>query len=159
MEQISRVYGRFLLEAVVFGLLLILFFAGITDDKGNRGVFRVMGGYLQEETRIVPESDFFVYQTEGQKNAPIIKFVDNGMRYVGSYMVDSILQATDYTGQLIPMKVQSICDPNGMERIGEYEREVSQIQFTERGVYVLEVSTTDAWNRMSTYRICIPING
>ena len=159
MEQIGRTYGRFLLEAVVFGLLIVLLFEGITDAYGNRGVFRMMGAYLQEETRCVPGEDFQMYQLEGQKNAPTIAYVDCGMRHTGGCLIGNIVQAKDYTGQSISVKVQSICNPKGMEQIELYEGEVTQIQFAERGIYVLKVSATDAWNRTSTYRIRIPIHG
>ena len=158
MEQISRTYGRFLLEAVVFGLLFVLLFWGITDEKGNRGIFRIMGEYVQEELRNIAGADLQIYQAEGQKEAPVISYVNGEMRHVGVYMVESLLQAEDYTGRLIPVKVLSICDPNGMERIGEYSNPILQIQFAERGIYVLEVSATDAWNRTCTYRVCVPIN-
>lgn len=159
MEQIGRAYGRFLLEAVVFALLIVLLFGGIADEAGNRGIFRMIGGYLQEDTRSVLGEDFQMYQLEGQKNAPMIDYVDCGIRYVGKYSIESIVQAKDYTGQYIPVKVRSFCNPRGIEQIGAYMGEVTQIQFAERGIYVLEVSATDAWNRMSTYRIRIPIHG
>ena len=35
MEQVIRVYGRFLLEAVVFVMLLVLLSARMTDGQGN----------------------------------------------------------------------------------------------------------------------------
>lgn len=157
MEQISRTYGRFLLEAVVFGLLMVLLLGKITDENGNHGLFQIIGGYLQKEIRCVPGEDFQMYQIEGQKRAPIISYMHCGIRYTGWCPIGNIVQASDYTGQPISVKVQSICNPKGMEQIGLYDGEITQIQFEERGIYVLEVSATDAWNRTSTYCIRIPI--
>lgn len=157
MELVIRAYGRFLLEAVVVVLLAVLLFSGITDDRGNRGIFSMMGEYVEEEGT-VGNMDFKEYQRESQRSAPAIVYVGTETLYTGKYPLSGILKATDDEGMELPIEVSSICDPFGIERIGEYPSGVSYIQFSSRGIYTLRVAAVDARNQTSNCEVRIPVN-
>lgn len=157
MEQVLRVYGKVLLEAAIVALLLLLLAVGVTDDEGNRGILAMMGAYVGEET-IFEGTDFEDFYWESGKSAPVITYVYPVTLYTGNYALGSILKATDYNGGELPIRVRSILDPYGIERIGEYSLDTSQISFAERGIYILKVTATDAWNRTSDREVRIPVN-
>lgn len=158
MEQVIRAYGKFILEAAVAAILMGILFFGMTDENGNHGMFHMMGAYIKEEQTAFAREDFDTYQKESTKSAPEITYVGMGMHYRGSCRIDSILNATDYRGQVLPIYMKSILDPNGTEQIGAYLPDVMEVQFAERGIYSLKVSAKDAWNRTSTCEIHIPVN-
>lgn len=158
MEQVIRAYGRFLLEAAVVVLLVVLLFFGIMDERGNRGILSMMGEYVKEES-VVGDMDFREYQRESQRSAPMIAYVGTKTLYTGRYPLSAILKATDDEGAELPIEVSSICDPFGIERMGEYLSDVSYIQFASKGIYTLRVTVRDGRNRTSTCEIRIPVNG
>lgn len=157
MEQVLRVYGKVLLEAAVVALLMILLAVGVTDDADRRGIFPMMGAYVGEET-ILEGTDFEGFYLESEKSAPAITYIYPVTLHTGNYVLGSILKATDYDGRELAIRVRSILDPHGVERIGEYSSGTSQISFAERGIYILKVNATDAWNRTSIREVWIPVN-
>lgn len=159
MEQISKSYGNFLLEAMAFALLLLLLFAGLADSEGNRGILAMIGKQVNEEEVAISKADIENYQNEAQKAYPVITYIDTGALRVGEYAFGAMFQALDWQGQVLEVTLCSICDPSGMERIGEYGTQVSHLHFQMPGIYVVEVAAEDAWNRKSTYKIRIPVNG
>lgn len=159
MEQISKLYGNFLLEATAFALLLVLLFAGLADNEGNRGILTMIGKQVSKEENAISKDDIEIYQNEAQKAYPVITYVDTGSLRVGEYAFGAMFQALDWQGQALEVRLCSICDPAGTERIGEYGTQVTRLNFPIPGIYVVEVTAEDAWNRRSTYRIRIPVNG
>ena len=43
MEKIMDEYGRFLLDLLAMGLLLVYLFGTVTDAEGHRGILEIMG--------------------------------------------------------------------------------------------------------------------
>lgn len=157
MEQVIRAYGRFLLEASVLVLLVVLLFTGIMDDQGNRGIFSMMGKYVDEEEAF-GDMDFKGYQRESQRSNPTIAYVGTETLYTGNYPLSAILRAVDDEGVELPIEVNSICDSLGIERTEECLVDASHIQFAGKGVYTLRVTAVDVRNRTSTCEIRIPVN-
>lgn len=158
MELVIKAYGKFLLEAIIIALLFGMCFYGVTDGNGNRGVFRIIGAYIKEVQPPIDSVDFERYQSESEKSAPTIAYAGMGTLHTGSYEINSILEAADYRGQVLPISVKSICDADGIERIGEYLPGALQITFSGSGIYSLRVAATDAWNRTSICEFHIPVN-
>ena len=46
MKQLFDIYGKFLLEAAIVVTLILLLFAGISDEKGNRGMLKMIGAKI-----------------------------------------------------------------------------------------------------------------
>ena len=157
MEQVIRTYGRFVLEAVVFGLLLWLLMAGMVDEQGHQGIFSMMGAQIQEETAFY-RGDIECYRQEGEKTAPSISYVYSQVLGTGSYGLDEIVIASDSGGERIPVIVESICDPYGVVQIGGDLSEASQLSFMVPGIYTLRVSAKDAENRVTICEFRVPVN-
>lgn len=157
MEQVIRTYGKFVLEAVVFALLLWLLLAGMVDEQGNQGIFHMLGAHVGEEIMIFRE-DVERYQQEGEQSAPIIARAHSQILQPGIYDVDAIVYATNSQGERISVTLESIRDPYGTVQMGGNLSEVTQISFIEPGIYVLRVSAKDKGNRVSTCEFRVPVN-
>lgn len=157
MEQVIRTYGKFVLEAIVFALLIWLLVAGLVDEEGNQGVFRMLGAHIEEEA-VFARGDVERYQWEGEQSAPAITYVNVQILQPGIYDVDAIINATNSQGERIPVTVESVRDPYGMVQMGGNLSEVSQLPLMVPGIYTLRVSAKDAGNRMSTCEFRVPVN-
>lgn len=157
MEQVIRIYGRFVLEAVVFALLIGLLMIGMVDGQGNQGIFRMLGAHIEEET-VVPRVDIEQYQREGDVPAPTIFCANPQALQLGTYEVEAIVNATNSQGEQIPVTVESLRDPYGMVQIDGNMPEVSQVSFMMPGIYTLRVSARDERNRVSICEFRVPIN-
>ena len=47
MQEIIRVYGKFLISAIVVVLLMAILFGTITDENGNQGILKIVGAHLE----------------------------------------------------------------------------------------------------------------
>lgn len=156
MEQVIRIYGKFLLEAAVVAALILLLFAGITDGQGNRGILHMAGAVLKEEESLSERIDMACYRDECVRSAPVITYTVEGMLCIGEYPIDGLFAARDDRGTVLSLRVRSICSPHGGKQ--EYTSELEQIRFDERGIYTVCVSATDAWNRTCVCEFRIPVN-
>lgn len=157
MEQIIRQYGRFLLEAAVFAVLMWLLFAGITDEEGNRGILRILGAEVEIEEEIPERVDVSCYEQECEVSAPVISYTAEGILYTGEYQVAEILSAVDSTGNPLTVRVKSVSHPRG--GVQTYTADVESIVFQERGIYTLCAMAVDASNRKAVCEFTIPVNG
>ena len=157
MEQVIRTYGMFILEAAVFTGLIWLIFRGITDDAGNQGIFSIAGSGREEIS--VPHLDFTCYQSESEKETPVIQYIRTGMLYVGEYSQEELLSAHDYRGQSLSLELCSVSDVRGIDRTREVCTESGGLRFESPGVYTLKVQAVDAWNRIAVCKISGPVNG
>ncbi len=160
MEQVIRAYGRFLLEAMVFALLLFLLFAGMTDRDGNRGVFQMIGAYYAGADGTEAETDrteFARFVSESRVSAPVIAYRYPESLYPGSYELSALVGAVDAHGQELSVRVCCVTDPDGNES-AENTKGLQRILFENSGIYILRVTADDACNRKSTREIRIPVN-
>lgn len=157
MEQIVKAYGKFLLEAVTVAVLLGMLFAGMTDEQGNVGIFRMMGAYLSKEEQKTWD-DYTIIAEESERSLPWIFYRKSELFCRESYSLSELFGASDCEGKELPVKVRAIYNPLGILDNHFYDKEMGQIIFDEPGIYTLQVSATDEWNHVSVYQVHIPVN-
>lgn len=157
MEQIIRIYGRFLLTAVVFVSFWIFVLWGMRDEHGNIGFFQMMGEYFADE-QVAYGADFTTCIEETQRQPPIIFYKKNSALLTGSYNVEELIGATDCEGRNLPIKVRKSFNAKGMQDMQIYDKDSGQIYFSTPGIYTLQISAMDSWNRVSVQKISIPVN-
>ena len=162
MEQVIRVYGRFLLEAVVFVMLLVLLSARMTDGQGNYGVFHLIGTHFDVSREETGRADFDSFAAESRVSSPVITYRYPGTLFTGTYETDILVGATDAAGESIDVRIRSVTNPYGETDLCGNEsggvEAVRQITFPQSGIYTLRVTATDAHNRRSVCEIRIPVN-
>lgn len=159
MKQVVTAYGRFLLEGMVFVLLVTMVFTGIEDNEGNKGVLAMIGSQLElENTDYHAYTDFReTYQTESKKAAPVIIYSGRHLK-IGKSKLTDYISAVDYAGNEIHITIKEIKDSNGLELIDSYNIATSEMIFKESGIYTVTVCATDDICQSSECRIQIPVN-
>lgn len=158
MEQIVRIYGKFLLNAMVVVLLIGMILTGFMDDAGNRGIFHMIGAYLAaaEIEEAIPE-DFKVYQQEGLKEPPVIFLEKMGTLHTGVHVMSEYVKAVDYNQRELSIQLLGCYDSE--ERELEFcNMETSEVYFENSGIYTIEVGAADAENRRSICCIKLAVN-
>lgn len=155
MERILRVYGRGLIEAAALVLFLLLLFNGIRDEKGNVGIFSVLGGALKEET-MAEGTDFFVCIAESRRAVPQIFYKKSEALQTGTYALQEVIGATDCEGKVLLPQLKEICAPSGQWQT--CVAKTDWINFSQAGIYTLRLIVKDGWNQMGRYEICIPVH-
>lgn len=159
MQEIIRAYGKFLFSAVTVALLLSLLFGTITDENGNRGIFNIVGAYLdigaQEKWSY---QEFLTLQTENVKPAPEIYFDGSGGFETGSILLTQYLTAVDYLGNPLAVKVLRVQNPSGQDIIENYQADSGWLSLPVEGIYTIEVSATDSCNKRTVTQVRIPVN-
>lgn len=159
MQEIIKVYGKFLISAIVVVLLLAILFGTITDENGNRGIFKIVGAHLdtgaQEKWNY---REFENLQAENLKPAPEISF--NGSREitVGSILLTNYLTAADCEGNFLPVKIIEVRNPLGEDITGNYQSDSEDLLLPVEGIYTIKVSAVDACNKKTVVQIKIPVN-
>lgn len=159
MPEIIREYGEYVLEIFVLIWLVGLLTVTISDDDGNRGIFRVFGAKVPiENENYHVYTDFRgTYQEECKKSEPKISFWGSCTK-IGIYKLDDCMEAVDYSGRKLQFKVESIKGTDGRERMDIYNSETTEINFAESGIYILVISATDDSNRTVRCTLQIPVN-
>ena len=159
MRLVIEHYGKFMLESIVVTALMILIFTGVTDAKGNRGIFTVTGEHISvENIDYHTYTDFKgTYKSESEKDAPKISF-SSGRLSLGVHCLSSYIKAVDYGGNLLSITVLSIKAPDGSEVVDTYNQNTTEITFSQEGVYVLTIMAQDEGNRLTKTMIQIPVN-
>ena len=160
MKFVIEHYGKFMLEAIVVTALMILIFCGMTDAKGNKGIFAVTGEHISvNSVDYQAYSDFKeTYKTESEKNVPKITFT-SGRLTLGVHMLSNYIKATDHDGNKLMIKVSSIKAPDGTEILDTYNHSTTEIVFSQEGIYLLTISALDEGNRLTKTTIQVPVNG
>lgn len=159
MEQIIQTYGKVFLSAVSVTLLAVLLLTTISDEAGNRGIFRILGGYLEAEMKVSAKpEEFQTMETENQKSAPEISMVQSGMFSVGTIKCTEFLKAVDYQGKELPVKLLKLENPAGEEMEEQSQWENGRMEIKEPGIYTLTVQAMDEDNRKTVSVIRIPVN-
>lgn len=159
MREVFEQYGKCILEAVVCITLLGIIFTGVTDEHGNRGLYAIIGSQIDAKGMDYKAYTDFreVYRVESEKDPPFIYFEGSRLE-VGEHILSNYIKAVDYSGKVLEIRIQSILNPNGVEKIGAYHPETGKIHLSEAGVYVVRVLTFDDGNRSTEVSISIPIN-
>lgn len=159
MEQIIQTYGKVFLSAVSVTLLAVLLLTTISDEAGNRGIFRILGGYLESEMKVSEKpEEFQTMEIENQKSAPEISIIQSGTFSVGTIKCTEFLKAADYQGKELPVKLLKLENPAGEEMEGQSQWENGRMEVREPGIYTLTVQAMDEDNRKTVSVIRIPVN-
>lgn len=157
MEQIVKIYGRFLLEATVFAGFWMLVLFGISDLQGHTGFFQMMGGYFTEE-QAVYGADFQMCVEESRRVIPVISYKKEAALSTGVYPVTELVEAADCEGKKLTVEVQDIYNTQGVSEIGLLNVDSMQISFETPGIYRLKVRAVDCWNGTSICWIYVPVS-
>lgn len=159
MKQVLEIYGKFLLDAVVVILLLILLLFQITDADGNKGVFELIGNYLQSDVQEgVKYADFDVYKTECDRAKPVISYIGTEHTDTGVHVLTEYISAVDSEGNQIPFQVVNVIGPDGTELTEYVKEDYQEVSFITPGIYTVSVSARDIWNKKTVCTIRIPVN-
>lgn len=159
MKQIFDVYGRFLLEAAVVVTLIVLLFAGISDENGNRGVLRMIGAKLPvNSVDYNGYADYNVYEAESTKDAPVIRLQLGTMIKKGNCKLSDCIVAEDYAANTLPITIISVKAPDDTDVTGDCNLDTTDIVFHNAGVYTVTVSAKDDVNHKRVKVIKIPVN-
>lgn len=159
MEQVVRNYGSALLNILAVGLLMLYLFSTVTDEAGNQGILNIIGANIQtEEINYQDYTDFTVYAEESVKEAPSIIYDASATMSVGINKITDYIKAADYAGNEISVKVDSIQNPYQVELINTYNPDTAEVELSQPGIYIMEVSAVDDIHKKSVCRIRIPVN-
>ena len=159
MKQLFDIYGKFLLEAAIVVTLILLLFAGISDENGNRGMLKMIGAKIPvNSVDYSSYTDYDSYQTESTKEAPVIHLQLQTMIKKGSCKLSDCILAEDYAANPLSIKVISVKAPDDMDITGNCNLETTEIVFEQPGVYTVTVSAKDDANRKRVKVIKIPVN-
>lgn len=159
MEQIMKTFGDNVLEAFIAICLVAMLLYGIVDAEGNQGVFKIIGANVSSESTDYREYTDFreVYQEESKKEPPKIKYAASCLQ-VGSVKLSDYINASDYKGNAIPIKIESIKSADETELLNTYNPITAEIIFERPGIYTVTASVVDENNRMVRCTIRIPVN-
>lgn len=157
MEQIVKIYGRFLLEAAAFAGFWMLVLFGISDVQGHRGFFQMMGNYFTQE-QTAYGADFQMCVEESRRATPVISYKKEAALSIGVYPVTELVGATDCEKKQLAVEVQDIYNTQGESDIGILDADSMQLSFETPGIYRLKVRAVDCWNGMSICWICVPVS-
>lgn len=156
MEQIIKNYGRFVLDAVVVALLMVLLFSQITDAEGNRGILNMIGAGIDTGSiNYADYTDFNTYVAESSKPAPVITYNGSNSIHAGVARLSDYIKAADRTGAEIAVRVVTLTDQAGTELPCDADTEAN---FPEAGIYTVRVTAVDDINKRTTSDIRIPVN-
>lgn len=159
MEKVIRQYGKFLLAAAIIVVLIGTLFFGITDAAGNRGILKMIGAQLKGEERTQkPHQEFQDLEEELCVPPPEITCSYAGELKTGEIPLLEYIRAIDSEGVLLPFQILCIKDPAEREITEAYQKETGILSVETAGLYLLEVSATDAGNRKTKVQITLPVN-
>ncbi len=159
MEKVIRQYGKFLLAVAIIVILMGTLFFGVTDAAGNRGILKMIGAQLKgEEQTQKPHQEFQNLEEELRVPPPDITCSYAGELKTGQIPLSEYIRAIDSEGALLPFQILCIKDPAEREITGSYQKDTGILSVETAGLYLIEVSATDAGNRKTKVQITLPVN-
>ena len=156
MEEIIKIYGKFLLEAAVVVLLVVFLFANVTDGEGNTGVFQIIGAGMDTATPDYPSyGDYPAYEEEGRLPAPVITYHGGNSIRVGSVRLSDHITASDHAGRALEIRVLSVTDKEGktLPVAGN-----TTVNFINAGICGVRVRAVDDAGRCTECLVQVPVS-
>lgn len=159
MQEVIEHYGKFILDAMVLLLLMMLIFLEIEDESGNKGILAIIGAQINNESvNYSLYTDFKeTYKKESERTAPSISCEGVSLK-VGEYKLSDYIKAEDYSGQSLAVKLVSITNPDGEDVMDIYRPDTTEIFFSQAGIYTIRVSARDDGNRVTEASFEILVN-
>ena len=79
MEQVLQCYGKGIAAGIVLITVMVLLFAGIRDEQGNRGIINIVKTWIPEEETITENAAIDAFAEAGEVAYPTIRYAYNGM--------------------------------------------------------------------------------
>lgn len=151
MEEIGKTYGGAILAGLCF-FLMCLFVCGTGGMLEQSGAFIDAGGGWEAGSR----TGFLTYEKECVEIYPDIRYVGGSALKTGTYALSNLLEGVPGTHAVTAFYVLSVRLPDGS--IMQLPPDVSELSFSESGVYTLRVRVKDSENRQVLEDIHIPVN-
>ena len=95
MEQVLQCYGKGIAAGIVLITVMVLLFAGIRDEQGNRGIINIVKTWIPEEETITENAAIDAFAEAGEVAYPTIRYAYNGMLHRGAYLPGDLFSAVD----------------------------------------------------------------
>ena len=89
MEQVVQCYGKGIAAGIVLIAVLVLLFAGIRDEQGNRGIVNIVKTWIPEEETITENAAIDAFAEAGDVAYPTIRYAYNAAQ--GSISAGSLI--------------------------------------------------------------------
>ena len=99
MEQVLQCYGKGIAAGIVLITVMVLLFAGIRDEQGNRGIINIVKTWIPEEETITENAAIDAFAEAGEVAYPTIRYAYNGMLHRGAYLPGDLFSAVDGMGE------------------------------------------------------------
>jgi len=158
MDEIVRMYGRFVLTGMTLLCMTVFVIGDISVSEKKAGLLELLGNYIKiEKNDYISYRDFNgIYAAESEKEGPKIVY-EGGSIKKGTYFLNALIKAYDYAKREMPVVVDKIIGPYG-NNLSCYDAISGKIDFNRCGVYELTVSAVDDGNRCSWCIIKVPVN-
>ena len=70
MEQVLQCYGKGIAAGIVLIAVMVLLFAGIRDEQGNRGIINIVKTWIPEEETITENAAIDAFAEAGRWRTP-----------------------------------------------------------------------------------------
>ena len=156
MEQVLQCYGKGIAAGIVLIAVMVLLFAGIRDEQGNRGIINIIKTWIPEEETITENAAIDAFAEAGEVAYPTIRYAYNGMLHRGAYLPGDLFSAVDGMGEERSVLWGEMTDPHGNSCTIESQQ--GEVVFDVEGIYTVRVCATDEANRRSVCEFQIPVN-
>lgn len=156
MEQVLQCYGKGIAAGIVLITVMVLLFAGIRDEQGNRGIINIVKTWIPEEETITENAAIDAFAEAGEVAYPTIRYAYNGMLHRGAYLPGDLFSAVDGMGEERSVLWCEMTDPHGNSCTIESQQ--GDVVFDVEGIYTVRVCATDEANRRSVCEFQIPVN-
>lgn len=106
--------------------------------------------------RATDTSGYVAYASESQKGYPVVEYSRADALAPGTYSISDLITAKDHNGNDARLAVLQMTLPGGSEVA--VDRSATEITFSVRGVYTLQVEARDSSQRIVMKDIVIPVN-
>lgn len=113
MEQVLQCYGKGIAAGIVLITVMVLLFAGIRDEQGNRGIINIVKTWIPEEETITENAAIDAFAEAGEVAYPTIRYAYNGMLHRGAYLPGDLFSAVDGMGEERSVLWCEMTDPHG----------------------------------------------
>ena len=150
MDFLVKHFGMAVLYAACAVAVLALVFL-----PGQGGVLKRVGSTMSG-WRATDTSGYVAYVSESQKGYPVVEYSREDALAPGTYSISDLITAKDHNGNDARLAVLQMTLPGGSEVA--VDRSATEITFSVRGVYTLQVEARDSSQRIVIKDIVIPVN-